>query len=560
MTIYQKLGILIYIVLIIQGTANITVLYMKAKKTRVFYSLLACHMAMLLWLFFAIIEMFSVGKPFFNIAVRLTLIPIMLIGALFLIFALYYAGLINIKNKSVTSILLLPSIICYLPLMSEGSSYLVIREMIKDTKVIEWGVVFLFNTILAHIYILTGGIIILYKAFKKSYQLKQNIILCLSLSVPGVLNILQGTGIIKTVGFDYVPVSFSIILATLSVLIFKYQIINIVPIASYKLFNYINSAALIVDSDGNIDDFNNTFEEYFRQLLSSRPCEDVYSLIAYLDKQSDDKKTINKLIEILNTKDEQAYEVTIRTGAGNSDSRQYTISIVPINLSAGRTVGKLIIIKDVTEYRSSTLNEERSRLSNDLHDSLGNCINIISSNLEYALKNITGHPEVRECLEVSYNKTTSAFLHLRRIVEELKPIDIENNGLIWALQSLFYKLSMKGLHIDFTHKNVDDKLLSTRKHGEVIYFICQEAINNAVIHGKAANITIIINQVQGMLRLYISDDGIGCNRIVKSKGLNSMECRIRELAGSLEYGSPSEGGFNLRAVIPLNNISVIDNT
>jgi hypothetical protein len=284
MTFYQKLGIILYIILIMQGVATITVLYMKAKKTRLFYSLFACHIAMLLWLLFAIIEIFSVGKPFFNIAIRFTLVPIMFIGALFLIFALYYTGMINIKNKPVTGILLIPSIICYLPLMTESSSYLVMKEMIKDTKVIEWGSAFLLNTVLTHIYIVTGGILILYKAFRKKSHIRQNIMLCLALFIPGALNILQGTGIIQTVGFDYVPISFSIVLATLSILIFKYQIINIVPIASYKLFNYINSAALIIDSEGYIDDFNNTFEEYFSQLLNSRTCRDVYSLIAYLDK------------------------------------------------------------------------------------------------------------------------------------------------------------------------------------------------------------------------------------------------------------------------------------
>lgn len=52
------------------------------------------------------------------------------------------------------------------------------------------------------------------------------------------------------------------------------------------------------------------------------------------------------------------------------------------------------------------------------------------------------------------------------------------------------------------------------------------------------------------LRLYIADDGIGCSKIVKNKGLNSMEKRVASLGGELAYGSPSEGGFNLKAIIP----------
>jgi len=107
----------------------------------------------------------------------------------------------------------------------------------------------------------------------------------------------------------------------------------------------------------------------------------------------------------------------------------------------------------------------------------GNCINIISSNLEYAINNIDEPFKIKECLENSYNKAASAFLHLRRIVEELKPIDIENSGLIWALRSLFDKLKSKGIHIEFSHNNLNDQWTSSRKHGfKIILILTKNAI------------------------------------------------------------------------------------
>ncbi len=115
-----------------------------------------------------------------------------------------------------------------------------------------------------------------------------------------------------------------------------------------------------------------------------------------------------------------------------NDTRQYNVSIRPLLAANRKVIGKLITFKDVTEYRLQTLENERQRLSDDLHDSLGNCINVISSNLEYVLRNTNDSEEIKECLRISYEKTTGAFLSLRRIVDELRPVDIENNGLLWG--------------------------------------------------------------------------------------------------------------------------------
>lgn len=546
-----RIGIIIYIILIIQGAVTGTALYIKAKKTAELYTLLLCHIAIVLWLLLAIIENFTVGTAYFIFAIRFTLLPVMLIASLFMIFTLYYVNMITPKNKKFIWLILLPPIICYSPLLTNTYMKLVIHNTIENQMVTQWGVLFYANTIVSHLYFLWSGTILIYKSLKEKIRIKQNIFMVISIMFSAFLNILTGTKIIEAPGFDLVPVSFSIVLAVMSLLVFKYKIIDIVPIAYNELFNHINSAALIVDREGNIDEYNCIFADYFNHLFNPRLCTNVYSFLDFINEYSDEKLNIIKIKEFLDSEDGPVYENTIRINSPDSSIKQYTISIVSLKTSNRNTIGKLIVIKDVTEYRTVTISDERSRLSSDLHDSLGNCINIISSNLEYALKNFDGSPEIKDCIEISYAKSTSAFLHLRRIVEELKPIDIENNGLLWALQSMFYKLRMKGIHIEFSHNNVDDKLISSKKHGEAIYYICQEAINNSVIHGRAGSITITLIQTKHQIKLYITDDGAGCNVIVKNKGLNSMESRINSLGGNVEYGSPSEGGFNLKAVIPL---------
>ena len=551
MTIYQKIGIIVYMFLIIQGVVTGTALYLKAKHTPVLFSLMACHSAMIAWLVFATIEIFSVGTKGFMFSVRLSLLPVMLIGSLWIVFVLYYSDKINQNNRKIVWVILLIPIILYLPVLTKKYQYLIIGTLIPDTKVISWGPLFYINIALSYFYIIFGSIIVVREALKRKSMLWQNILLVISVASPMVFNILASTGIIRTVGFDIVPITFSMLLAVLSLLVFKYKIIDIIPFAYYELFNYINSAALIIDREGNIDDYNKTFIKYFNTLFCPNSCKDIYTFLAILNEYSDEKNVITKLKSILDSNESPVYEANIKISAGGDGEKQFTISIVSLKLTDLKPIGKLIVIKDVTEYRISTISDERKRLSDDLHDSLGNCINNISSNLEYALKHFSNSEEIRECIEISYHKATSAFVHLRRIVEELKPIDLADNGLLGALKKMFYKLRMKGVMIELYHRNVDDKLISGMKHGEVIYFVCQEAVNNAIIHGRAESITITLVQTEQDIKLYITDDGKGCSKIIKNKGLNSMESRIEALGGVFEFGSPSEGGFNLKAVLPL---------
>jgi signal transduction histidine kinase len=53
------------------------------------------------------------------------------------------------------------------------------------------------------------------------------------------------------------------------------------------------------------------------------------------------------------------------------------------------------------------------------------------------------------------------------------------------------------------------------------------------------------------VKIYIFDDGIGCKTIKKGFGLTGMESRVKELNGSVEFGSDGEKGFNIFVDIPL---------
>jgi signal transduction histidine kinase len=90
-------------------------------------------------------------------------------------------------------------------------------------------------------------------------------------------------------------------------------------------------------------------------------------------------------------------------------------------------------------------------------------------------------------------------------------------------------------------------------YSKVIFRVCQEALTNSLRHGKAKNVNIILRSSGNKLSLFIFDDGCGCSQIKKGFGLSGMEQRVKDLGGTLVFGSDGESGFNIRMEIPLSS-------
>jgi signal transduction histidine kinase len=96
---------------------------------------------------------------------------------------------------------------------------------------------------------------------------------------------------------------------------------------------------------------------------------------------------------------------------------------------------------------------------------------------------------------------------------------------------------------------VDDVARATH-----LYRIAQEAVHNAIRHGKARSIRIGLAAPDGMVRLSIEDDGRGVRRSArrgKGMGLASMSSRARSLGGRFDIRNRDEGGVIVTCEAPL---------
>ena len=541
----HKIGIIVYTILIIMSLIVLMAIHTRAKKSSLLNYLTACQISVIIWLFLAIIENLSKETPIYLFVVQKVIIILYFYGPLWLLFTLEYIKNPGTKSSIWRWLIFLPAIATTLLTLINPDSPLIISRF--DNGVREWGIVFLLSALLAFVYILISSFLILFNAVKKKKLVKENIMLVLSTLIPVIICILYYTENFRT-PFNMMPVTLSVFIAVSAFLALRNKLFNVLPFAVHEVFYNINEAVLIIDLDGIVIDFNPALHNLFSPYFDMRSCKSITelgsNLSANISSQSDCRKVEEAFKNI-----SQSYVVEFQACMQGS-SKYITCSVYPFRNSAKRVIGSFLTFFDSTEYRRKTLKNERVRLSNDLHDSLGNSLNIISSNLEYVLNREEFKDEINECLQKSYDLTISLFLDLRRIVEELSPVDIENNGLIWALETMFGKLRNKGINIEFENYMSDMSLIDIYPYGEYIYFICQEAINNSITHGRAKNINITFNQSAVGIKIYISDDGAGCGKIIRNKGIRSMQLRVESLGGSMEYGSPSDGGFNIRILLP----------
>jgi signal transduction histidine kinase len=96
-----------------------------------------------------------------------------------------------------------------------------------------------------------------------------------------------------------------------------------------------------------------------------------------------------------------------------------------------------------------------------------------------------------------------------------------------------------------------------------LYRITQEAINNAVKHGEAKNISIVLTSSEGNTRLVIADDGKGVPEMgsgTRGIGLHSMTYRARAVGGALKIDSKPNEGTIVVCEIPEHKVAVAAQT
>jgi PAS domain S-box-containing protein len=201
--------------------------------------------------------------------------------------------------------------------------------------------------------------------------------------------------------------------------------------------------------------------------------------------------------------------------------------------------------------------DERTRLSRELHDELGHALLALKLQIESVQEQLlpqqaTLKKEVNKILEF----VNATIEEVRRLYLDLSPGDLEDLGLTTALHSLVDDFAQLQKHIKWKIKLDDLDGLFTLSTQTAIYRIVQEALTNIGKHAKPKNVFLGIKREKQEVSFTIKDDGIGFERHKvgaekKTLGLLAMEERVKILGGAFELWSQENRGTKISFTLPI---------
>ena len=259
-----------------------------------------------------------------------------------------------------------------------------------------------------------------------------------------------------------------------------------------------------------------------------------------------------------------AFKIDMRTSIRNGETILFLISLFAV-LIATISIGAVHYsehkmadsrLKALTKRIVDVQEEERKRVSNDLHDGINQLLVSIRHRMEMAMDHIhdtnKSMPLLTKCLSI----LDTSISDIRRISKALHPSALDNMGLAAAIRELGRDFE-EATHIPtkITTNPVGNRLDESTKIA--IYRVVQEALTNISRHAQASSVAIElkVDDRQRLIILKIVDDGIGLDDPDKplsneGLGIRNMHERIESHGGSLTVRNAMPRGLELLAALP----------
>jgi two-component system NarL family sensor kinase len=205
--------------------------------------------------------------------------------------------------------------------------------------------------------------------------------------------------------------------------------------------------------------------------------------------------------------------------------------------------------------------EERKRLSSELHDGLGQMLTHLKLETEQCLMELaaSGNRQLggdgRQRIQQLPELLTEALEEVRTICRSLRPAQLDDLGVLAAITAQCRRLmqSATGLQIEMAFSVTEPEIPDATK--TTIYRIVQEALTNCIKYADADLIRVSLQKTASALLLGIEDNGKGFDVNATSGqgiGLISMRERAQSLQGGFKLESVPDRGTVIRVSIPLS--------
>lgn len=336
------------------------------------------------------------------------------------------------------------------------------------------------------------------------------------------------------------------------------------------------------DSSGNFIDVADKFSE----VLEYDVQENTPSIFLWLEQQGCNKDQVQNIQSLI--REGKPWSGEVKATSGEGDFIWLDMNIVPA-LEEGGQVESLNIIctdktdrkeaearsheitrekieKEVKEQRFRSIlilegqEEERRRISRDIHDGIGQLLTALKFKLE-AINLAPDMPGRERKVEETKAMLDQVIREVRRVSFNLNPSALSDYGLVPVTRRFCAEASrLSDKKVVFENRtgfiNRLDKSMETN-----LYRIIQEAVNNAIKYAQSEEIKVEFSHKAHYLNIKITDNGVGFDpkKYLEQENLNgtglgifNMQERTSFINGTLEVNSAPGKGTQINIHLPMN--------
>jgi len=200
--------------------------------------------------------------------------------------------------------------------------------------------------------------------------------------------------------------------------------------------------------------------------------------------------------------------------------------------------------------------EERTRIAEDLHDTLAQGLTGVSLQLEAAERAARERPaELPRYLKLAGQILNFSRSEIRRTLWNLRSGLLDSGDLIGSLQTIASNLSPDRMPEITCHSTGEPRSMPDSV-AHVLLRVGQEALSNAVTHASAQHVEAVLEFGEAEVRLIVRDDGVGFTAddvegpMTQHFGLQGMRERLGRIHGQCRIDSAPGMGTTVRAVVP----------
>jgi PAS domain S-box-containing protein len=213
-------------------------------------------------------------------------------------------------------------------------------------------------------------------------------------------------------------------------------------------------------------------------------------------------------------------------------------------------------LADLSRRLIEAQEQERNRISRELHDDIGQRLALLAVELEQLHQESSDFPELRRRLDELHQQAIEIATDTQNLSHELHSTKLEYLGPVVAMRGLCQEIGeQRKVNINFKNQDLPDPI--PPNISLCLFRVLQEALHNSVKHSGARNVEVGLWGTPDEIHLRVSDLGIGFDseaaRARRGLGLVSMEERLKLLRGTLSIESEPNRGTTVHARVPLSS-------